>query len=99
MIGEWLNMLNPAIDDDPIIWDTFVLAFEQQYLDSQKENCTKNKLENLKMKFPKIDEYIATFEDTSRNAGYMMTNHENMQFFLKGLSKGVLANVLHAPIP
>src|SRR6266576_7118680 len=51
------------------------------------------------MKFPKIDEYIATFKDTSHNAGYMMTNPENMQFFLKGLLKGVLADVLHAPIP
>ena len=34
MIGEWLDMLNLAIDDDPIVWDTFMLAFEQQYLDS-----------------------------------------------------------------
>src|SRR6266567_3882886 len=51
------------------------------------------------MKFPKIDEYITTFEDMSCNAGYMMTNPKNMQFFLKGLSKGVLADVLHAPIP
>ena len=51
------------------------------------------------MKFPEINEYIATFEDTSRDAGYTMTNPENMQFFLKGLSRGVLANVLRAPIP
>src|SRR6266566_6997039 len=51
------------------------------------------------MKFPEVDEYIATFEDTSRDAGYTMTNPENMQFFLKGLSKGVLADILHAPIP
>src|SRR6266576_258033 len=51
------------------------------------------------MKFPKIDEYIATFKDTSHNAGYMMTNPENMQFFLKGLLRGVLADVLCVPIP
>src|SRR6266576_56585 len=51
------------------------------------------------MKFPEVDEYIATFEDTSRDTGYTMTNPENMQFFLKGLSKGVLADVLRAPIP
>src|SRR6266567_3452145 len=99
MIGKWLDMLNPATDDEPIIWDTFMLTFEQQYLDSQKENHARNKLENLRMKFPEIDEYIATFEDTSRDMGYMMTNPENMQFFLKGLSKEVLADILHAPIP
>jgi len=91
--------LDPAIDDQPIVWDTFIIAFKQQYLDSQKENRARNKLENLRMKFPEVDEYIATFEDTSRNAGYIMTNPENMQFFLKGLSKGVLADVLRAPIP
>src|SRR6266699_4838571 len=98
-IGDWIDTLDPAIDDQPVVWDTFVIAFEQQYLDSQKENRARNKLENLRMKFPEIDEYIATFEDTSRNAGYTMTNPENMQFFLKGLSKGVLMDVLRAPIP
>jgi len=51
------------------------------------------------MKFPEINEYIAMFKDTSCNAGYTMTNLENMQFFLKGLSRGVLANDLRAPIP
>jgi len=51
------------------------------------------------MKFPEIDKYITTFEDTSHDAGYTMTNPENMQFFLKGLSRGVLADVLRAPIP
>src|SRR6266550_5770067 len=51
------------------------------------------------MKFPEIDKYIATFKDTSCNAGYTMTNPKNMQFFLKGLSKGVLADVLCTPIP
>src|SRR6266566_1586018 len=99
MIGDWIDTLDLAIDDQPIVWDTFIIAFEQQYLDSQKENRARNKLENLRMKFPEIDEYIATFEDMSRDAGYTMTNPENMQFFLKGLSKGVLADVLHAPIP
>src|SRR6266566_2435450 len=99
MIGEWLDTLNPAMDDEAIVWDTFMLTFEQQYLDSQKENQARNKLENLKMKFLEINRYIATFEDMSHDVGYMMTNLENMQFFLKGLSKGVLADVLHAPIP
>jgi len=98
-IGDWIDTLDPAIDDQPVVWETFLIAFEQQYVDSQKENRARNKLENLRMKFPEIDEYIATFEDTSRDAGYTMTNPENMQFFLKGLSKGVLADVLRAPIP
>ena len=98
-IGDWIDTLDPAIDDQPIVWDTFIIAFKQQYLDLQKENRARNKLENLRMKFPEVDEYIATFEDTSHDAGYTMTNPENMQFFLKGLSRGVLANVLHAPIP
>src|SRR6266700_8218267 len=68
-------------------------------MDLQKENRAWNKLENLRMKFPEIDKYIAIFKDTSRDAGYTMTNPENMQFFLKGLSKGVLADVLRTPIP
>src|SRR6266700_8268782 len=98
-ISDWIDTLDPAIDDQPIVWETFLIAFEQQYVDSQKENRARNKLENLRMKFPEVDEYIATFEDTSRDAGYTMTNPENMQFFLKGLSRGVLADVLRTPIP
>ncbi len=68
-------------------------------MDLQKENRAWNKLENLRMKFPEINEYIATFKDTSCDAGYTITNPENMQFFLKGLLRGVLADVLCAPIP
>ena len=37
-IGDWIDTLDPAVDDQPIVWDTFIIAFEQQYLDSQKEN-------------------------------------------------------------
>jgi len=32
-IGDWINMLDPTIDDQPIVWDTFIIAFEQQYMD------------------------------------------------------------------
>src|SRR6266705_278617 len=33
-IGNWIDTLDPAIDDQPIVWDTFIIAFEQQYMDS-----------------------------------------------------------------
>src|SRR5579863_961113 len=51
------------------------------------------------MKFPFIDEYITTFKECAREVGYPQGNNETMQLFLKGLSKGVLQDIMRPPMP
>ena len=96
-ICTWLEGLNPAIDNVPAVWDQFLVEFAQQYQDSQRGQCTHLWLENLKMVHPLIDEYIAKFKDATRQAGYTQGNKATNHYFLKGLTPGVLLNVLKPP--
>jgi len=96
-IRTWLEGLNPAVDNVPTVWDQFLVEFAQQYQDSQRGQHTRLQLENLKMVHPLIDEYIAKFEDTARQAGYTQGDKATNHYFLKGLMPGVLLNVLKPP--
>ena len=49
------------------------------------------------MMHPLIDEYIAKFEDAARQAGYTQGNEATNHYFLKGLTPGVLLDVLKPP--
>ena len=49
------------------------------------------------MCFPDIVQYIATFEELARQAGYTIGNGEMISFFLKGLTPSVLEDVMKPP--
>jgi len=49
------------------------------------------------MTHPLIDEYIAKFEDAARQAGYTQGDEATNHYFLKGLTPGVLLDVLKPP--
>ena len=51
------------------------------------------------MRFPDIDSYIATFEQTIRKALYRLGSHEMNQQFLSGLPRDVAEDVMHYPTP
>jgi len=51
------------------------------------------------MKFPKIDDYIARFEDLSCIAGYDANSGAVFQLFTKGLPDDILKEVLTSPTP
>ena len=55
-IGRWINQLDPAINNVPLVWEQFLHKFAQQFQDSQCEDRARIKIENLHMKFPEIDE-------------------------------------------
>src|SRR6267142_1880983 len=96
-IGQALDELNPATDNIPALWTTFLEEFREQYLDTQAADQARTKLENLNMKMPYIDEYISKFEDLCRKSNYMTGNAEVTYMFLKGLPKSLLEDVLKAP--
>jgi hypothetical protein len=51
------------------------------------------------MRYPYIDEYISKFEGLARLAGYIQGNTEVTHYFLKGLTRSVLAEVMRGSAP
>jgi len=96
-MGQALDELNPATDNIPALWTTFLEEFREQYLDTQAADRACTKLENLTMKMPYIDEYISKFKDLCCKSNYMTGNTEVTYMFLKGLPKSLLEDVLKAP--
>jgi len=96
-MGRWVDALDPAIDDIPLVWEQFQTEFMEQFTDSQQQQCARLDLDNCRMKFPEIDRYITKFKDLARLAGYTIGNKETINFFLKGLSQSVLEDVMKPP--
>ena len=69
---DWLLRLDPAIDDIEDVWDQFLDAFAEQFQDSQKGERARTGLENIKMTWPLIDQYIQDFEQLAAEAGYTL---------------------------
>jgi hypothetical protein len=83
----------------PEVYETFVVEFTEQFMDTQATIRAQTKLDNLHMKHPQIDEYIAEFKKTARKARYTQVNPETAHFFLKGLARKIIEDVLRAPGP
>jgi len=98
-MGEVLDALDPLVDNIPAVWDQFLYEFSAQFQDSQKEGRAWQKLENLQMKFPDIDRYISQFEELACQANYAQGNNETIEFFIRGLSRPILEDIMKAPFP
>jgi len=98
-MGNWLDTLDPILDNIPDVWDQFLYEFSQQYQDSQRENRARGEIECCTMKFPEIDDYIARFKDLARITGYDANSGAVYQLFTKGLPDDILKEVLTNPTP
>jgi hypothetical protein len=96
-MGTWINSLDPA-DNIPAIWNQFLYKFSQQFQDSQAQPCARMKLQSLKMKNYDIDQYIAEFEQTARDVGYMQGNKETKEFFINGLPSQIFTDMAKPPM-
>ena len=64
--------MDPAIDDIEDVWDQFLDAFAEQFQDLQKGERAHMGLENIKMTWPLIDQYIQDFEQLAAEVGYTL---------------------------
>ena len=98
-MGRWIDQLHLIDDNILLIWEQFLHKFERQFEDSQQQQWARLDLETCKMCFPDIDQYIATFEELVRQAGYTIGNRETISFFffLKGLTPSILEDVMKPP--
>ena len=69
---DWLAQLDPLIDNIKDVWDQFLDAFAEQFQDSQKGECACTGLENIKMTWPLVDQYIQDFEQLAAKAEYTL---------------------------
>jgi hypothetical protein len=56
-----LRRLHPVHHNIPRVWEEFEQEFKDKFMDSTCELRARNQLEQLKFKYPEIDEYIMNF--------------------------------------
>jgi hypothetical protein len=98
-IGAWIDTMDPVADNLPEVWDTFLVEFATQFQDSSRKERACIDLESCRMRYPLIDEYISKFEGLARIAGYTQGSAELTHYFLKGLTKQVLEDVIRGDAP
>src|SRR5712672_351553 len=97
-IGAWLDTLQ-SVDDIPAVWDQFLVEFSNQYQDTQRQQCTRAELKALYLKWPEINQYANNFERLTHVAGYNVANLETIEFFIEGLPRTVVEDILRPPVP
>jgi hypothetical protein len=91
--------MDPVADNVPDVWDTFLVEFATQFQDSSREERARIDIEKCFMRYPYIDEYISKFEGLARIAGYTQGSAELTHYFLKGLTKQILEEVMRGDAP
>ena len=90
---KWLMTLQP-MDDNNATYQQFIANFHAHFMDSQKAQRARIKLQTLKMTWPEIDEYISKFESITHEASYNPADPNTMQQFLQGLPQSISQKVL-----
>jgi Retrotransposon gag protein/Zinc knuckle len=98
-MGAWIDSLDAVDEDIPEVWTTFVQEFNDHFADSQSQQRARLQLDQCRMRFPNVDQYISDFEDLVHQAGYTVGNEETIGFFLNGLSPSILDEVVKIPLP
>jgi hypothetical protein len=98
---DTLRRLHLVHHNIPAIWEEFEQAFKDKFMDLTCKLHARNQLEQLKFKYPDIDEYIANFKNLIVHAGYNLASKEAINLFLKGFSKNrsLLDKVFTPPVP
>ena len=97
-LRDWLDDRDPLQEDEKSTWDQFTHQFMVSFMVTQKDQRAQNQLENLKMKWPEIDQYIMDFEKLSREASYDIGSPASIHQYLKGLPYNVAKDVLSPPL-
>jgi hypothetical protein len=95
--GDWVDRLDPLIEDIPDVWTNFLLEFRKQFQDTQAEERARLQIEGMKMKWPDIDQYIQDFERVARKAEYPLTAPATIRYFMKGLTKSIVNDIVKPP--
>jgi translation initiation factor 2 beta subunit (eIF-2beta)/eIF-5 len=80
--AAWVNRQH----DDLITWQDFLRKFGKRFLDSQREQTAKTKIEHVSIKDNDMDQYISLFEELANEANYDLDSKPVMNLFQRGLN-------------
>ena len=98
-MGNWLNTLDPVVDNVKDLWHQFLEAYAYQFQDSQAAQRARNDLKSCRMTNNNYNEYVSKFEALADKANYTRGSAELYDMFLEGLPTGILYDVLKPPTP
>jgi Retrotransposon gag protein len=98
-MGAWVDSLDPGNNNIQEVWTTFIQEFNDHFADFQAQQRARLELNQCRMRFPDVNQYISDFEDLVRQASYTIGNKETVGFFLNGLSPSILNKVVKVPLP
>ena len=83
----------------PQTWANFLVAFQERFLDTQRETKARQKLESLKLKGIDVDSYVQDFRALARDTGYDLREQSVWRIYLKGLPEAIGIKVWEYPLP
>ena len=98
-MGNWLDTIDPIVDNVEDLWLQFLKAYAYQFQDSQAAQRARNDLKSCRMTNNNYDEYISKFEALANRANYTRGSAELYDMFLEGLPTGILYDVLKPLTP
>jgi Retrotransposon gag protein len=87
---NWLSgvMRNPDLLPEGMnAWDVLRADFERSFEDYLGPKMAGFKLQELRMKKDRVDDYIAEFEGLARSAGYGLNGPLTIRYFIRGLPR------------
>ena len=94
---DWLDRLTP-LDDEFDTWDQFANQFLVAFANTQRDQKARTELQNLRMRWPLIDQYTMDFERLVREVGYQSGTPKCVHMFISGLPIGVAMDILRSPL-
>jgi hypothetical protein len=80
-MADWVRRQH----DDIITWNDFIATFNTRFLDSQREQTAKTKIENVNLRDNNMDQCISLFEELAADADYDLDTKPVWNLFQKGL--------------
>ena len=98
-MGNWLDTIDPMVDNVEDLWLQFLEAYAYQFQDSQAAQRARNDLKSCRMTNNNYDEYVSKFEALADRANYTRGSAKLYDMFLEGLPTSILYDVLKPPTP
>ena len=86
---ELRSSQNPIAQDQEILWNEYIAAFDSMFTDTTKKQKAQSQLKHLRMKEEDLDTYIAKFRHLARDAGYDLAALGTADLFALGLRRNI----------
>ena len=80
--------------DDKDLWNEFAQEFANAYADTAAAEHAYQELTELQMQGEEVDQYISTYEQLIRRAGWDRTAHGSIEYFKKGIPRKMVVTIL-----